>query len=232
LNPTHIANPWIALPPCAPYILSQDEALLHQFHSKGPRDEYQIRSELVPEPYLGKPDAPVVLLNLNPGFDMADVVHHEDSRFASRSRDNLEHRRVEYPFYLLDPSINAPGRRWWDRKLGALIQQFGENGRSIVANTVFCVEFFPYHSKKFNHRSLKLPSQCYSFELVMRAAQRDAVILVMRGKRLWLEQLEILRTYSRLYTASSVQNPTISRANYGTGFDAALRAISACTSPS
>ena len=136
------------------------------------------------------------------------------------------HHPAEFPFYLISPELEAIKERtaWWDKKLGPLIDHFGEGGRSIVANNVLCVEFFPYHSVKCKHPLDRLPSQDYSFGLVQRAIERQAVILIMRAKTLWFEAMPELKSYSRCCTASSVQNPVISPKNFK-GFSEAVEAI-------
>ncbi len=232
-------NPWNRLPAKSPYVLPEDADLVHgsnlsalkRYEKRPDRYEmYQIRLQhILPEPYLGRPDAPVVLLNLNPGSNPRDIEWHSDPLFTERSRGNLLHCQTDYPFYLLDPSIKRTC--WWERKLKCLMKCFGDgdSGRRVVANSVFCVEFFPYHSKKFNHGHLRLPSQRYSFWLVRQAIQRQAVILIMRSEKRWfeVEVLPELKTYSRLYTAQSVQNPAISERNFGEGFEEAIKAIRA-----
>ena len=121
---------------------------------------------MLPEPFLGRRDAPVVLLNLNPGYSPEGPRIHSDPSFAARVRRNLCHLPAEYPFYLLDPAITGPGRDWWEPKLRQLI---GQVGRQVVATGVLCIEYFPYHSRRFRHRRLPLPSQQYSFSLVREA---------------------------------------------------------------
>lgn len=60
-------NPWKHLPGQPPYVLPADAPAISSFN-QGVSDEHQIRLELLPEPYLGDPDAPIILLSLNPGF--------------------------------------------------------------------------------------------------------------------------------------------------------------------
>jgi hypothetical protein len=42
-------------------------------HNLRRKAEHQFQLEALPEPYVGPVDAPVVLLNLNPGFDPSDL---------------------------------------------------------------------------------------------------------------------------------------------------------------
>ncbi len=172
-------NPWHKLPDREPFVLEQDRPFVEQHKAKA-KPEYFIHTNLLPEPFLGNPNAPVVLLNLNPGYNDKDL-DFQDERFTELSQDNRLHRGGGYPFYLLNPEIeNTLGYKWWDSRLRELIKACG---RGCVAQNVLAVEMMPYHSIKY--RPLVVPSQAYSFELVRRAIQRRAVIVQMYGKNEW-----------------------------------------------
>jgi hypothetical protein len=114
---------------------------------------------------------------------------------------------------LLDPELSTSG--YWKRKLGRLIESVGLN---VVARNVSCVEYFPYHSRKFRHRRLKLPSQHYSFNLVRQAIDREAILVLLRGERIWFEAVPQLAKYAYLFKLNSVQNATVSAKNCPDGF--------------
>jgi len=213
-------NPWRSLPEKAPFLLPEDGPLVCQFNLSA-SEALQIHPELLPEPFLGNPEAMVVLLNKNPGYSSAnDLKNHPLSR---RARGNLTHEPHRFPFYLLDPAENcALGYRWWNSKLGSLIKDCGEHA---VARSVFCVEYFPYHSRRFGHNRLELPSQQYSFHLVRSAIDRNAIIVVMRGKTQWLRTVPELKSYSRLCHLRNPQNPTISPNNCPDGYESIVEAI-------
>ena len=202
-------NPWLALPLIAPYVLDSDRAAIEIFNIHA-SEQHRIRTEIVPEPFLGSPDAPVVLLNLNPGFTEHDLQLHKRPQFVESSRKCLRHESQPYPFFLLDPANDGPGHRWWSRKLRPLIDRFGARH---VAQNVLCVELFPYHRVRFGGAKLRLPSQPYSFHLVESALDRRALVVFMRSKRLWIAAVPRLEGYGRICTTRSVQNPTISERN-------------------
>jgi len=208
-------NPWERLPSQSPYVLPEDAERVSAFNASA-SDDTALQLELLPEPFLGNPNAPVVLLNLNPGFDPRDEVYHREPKFIERSRENLRHQKSDYPFFLLDPAITAPGNRWWTRKLGALIREFD---LLTVAQRVLCVEYFPYHSRRFGHGKLVLPSQEYSFSLVRRAIEHKATIIIMRSKRIWFEAVPELNGYGRLYQLRNARSPYISPRNCPDGFE-------------
>jgi len=175
--PPELENPWAQLPKEAPFLLPHDAALIEGFNLTA-EDCFKVRAEIIPEPFLGNPDAPIVLLSHNPGFDEEnDLPHHGDPNFAILSRANLLHKPINFPLYLLDPTIART--KYWEGKLRWLIERFDI---PTVAHSVFCVEFFPYHSERFD-RTIGVPSQQYSFSLVKQAITRGAVILILRGER-------------------------------------------------
>lgn len=114
-------NPWSKLPTVPTYILKFDKSVI--FNNKVTFNENtELHFELLPEPFLGNPLAPVVLLNLNPGYSPDDITYHGQPAFIKLSRANLNHQISDYSFYLLNPSVSAPGRVWWEKKLGGLIR--------------------------------------------------------------------------------------------------------------
>jgi hypothetical protein len=207
-------NPWHELPHEAPFVLAEDGEAIERFNRTA-SDATRIHLQVLPEPFLGNPEAPIVLLGLNPGFSSADALCHSDPIFAQLSRDNLEHRASDYPFYLLNPEVRGPGRDWWDRRLGHLLRIIQ---RDVVADRVLCIEYFGYHSVRFGHRQLRLPSQDYGFFLVRKAMSRGSLVVLTRGRRTWLDAVPELQTYPRLFTLRSVQNTTITSRNCPEGF--------------
>jgi hypothetical protein len=216
-----ISNPWHRLPSHADYVLPEDAAQTFAFNLQA-RPEVYLHLNLIPEPFLGLPDAPVVVLNRNPGYSEGDDAHHVDPLFVEYSRANLLHRATPFPFFLLDPAVAAPGNRYWSQKLKALI---GECSLPTVAQKVLCVEYFPYHSIQFGFRR-KLPSQDYSFSLVREAVGRKSVIVLMRGRKEWISAVPMLSDYPKKYELNSSLNVAITAKNCPKGFTeicAALR---------
>jgi hypothetical protein len=220
-------NPWSRLPTSRPFVLDEDRDAVARFNVSAD-ERVRIHDELLPEPFLGRPEAPVVLLGLNPGFSEEDLRWHRDASFVGASRRNLVHAHLEYPFYLLDPAHESPGLRWWSRKLAALIVA---TNRPTVAHAILCVEYFPYHSSRFRHRKLSLSSQRYSFALVEAAIARKALVVLMRGERIWFGAVPALASYERLLRLRNVQNPTVTRNNLPDGYDGVLAAMATVSVP-
>ncbi len=210
-------NPWHRLPDSPPYVLPEDSEQVLAFNEKAQRKGWKKREldlGFIPEPFVGRPDAPVLLLGNNPGVkDRTPTNPRRMPAFAERMRNNLLHRLSdEFPFLYLDPNppVYKTNREWWTGKLTGLIKRFGDR---VVARSILAVEFFPYVSEKFGCQKLALPSQQYSFELVRSAIKRQAVIVLTRGERWWLKAVPELREYGRLVRLAERQRARVSPGN-------------------
>jgi hypothetical protein len=180
-------------------------------HNRTRNPDHVLHGELMPEPFVGDPAAPVVLLQLNPRASTNDVELHATKEFQTLIRDSLAHRFGQYPFYLLDPKLDLPGGDYWKEKLRSLIRDCGD---VVVARRLAVVEFHGYQSKNF--RSLArwpFPSSQYAIELVKRAIARSAVIVCMRGFERWSECVPELSRYDRVVQLKNRRNPCISAGN-------------------
>lgn len=196
-------NPWIKLIKGKgnQYYLEKDLSKIYNFNrSLGKKDKNKkIQLGSIPEPFIGNPKAKVVLLNLNPGYNKESVFKqnkHKD--FREKVINNLKHRKLgKYPFYYLDPKFAVqkhPGCKWWHDILKGLF----ENDKEKVSNSIFCIEYFPYHSK--NAPTLKVESQNYNSYLVKKAIERKALIIIIRYEKQWLAAVPQLKehTYIKL----------------------------------
>ena len=216
-----IDNPWVGLPAIPPFVLPEDLKSVARFNESA-KDETRIHVDLLPEPFIGRLDAPIVLLSLNPGYSEGDSECHRDPLFRRLSLDNLRQRPMEHPFFLISPDIQAPGRRWWEKKLAGLLRLAP---RDVVARRLLCVEYFGYHSRRFAHAGLSLPSQDFAFQLVRDAVRRRAIIVLMRSRKLWFSKVTELAEYTRLIELGNVQNPTVSPGNCRGRFDEIASAL-------
>jgi hypothetical protein len=182
----------------------------------------RIHTKLLPEPFLGRFDADVILLNLNPGFAPENIGVHRRPDFVRVVRRTLRGTPQPYPFYYLDPEKDGGGFRWWHSRLAHLICETSEK---VVAQGVLCVEYFPYHSLRFGHAAIRVPSQEFGFSLVRAALRRRALVIVMRARRLWEGAVPELRGYQYLFRLNSPQNVMITRRNCPSGFEAVLRRL-------
>ena len=59
-------NPWVDLPEESPFVLHGDAAAIARFNARA-NERHRIRLDVLPEPFIGRPDAPLVLLNRTAG---------------------------------------------------------------------------------------------------------------------------------------------------------------------
>jgi hypothetical protein len=218
-----IRNPWGDLPHEKPYVLPCDEPFVRIFnHGRRPQDATWIHTELLPEPYFGPHRSPVVVLLLNPAFKGDERRRHRDPAFTSRLRSAITN--PSGAFFHLDDGIDGPGHEWWSRKTRALVRRTSQD---CVKRSILAVEFFPYHSEKFAHALIRLPSQSFSFSLVEQAMERSAEIVLVRGRTLWFGAVPGLATYRRLHKLRSI-NAALSPRNLvtSTAFERIVQALS------
>ena len=163
----------------------------------------------------------LVLLGLNPGFEEPDPEVHARPEFQTLLRNNYSEVPSNFPFYFLDPTFESPRRRWWEGRLRWLLEKCDAKA---LARSILCVEYFPYHSRRFHHASLQLPSQQYRFGLARSGIARGAIVIIMRARKLWISRVPELAKYSRAFTLNSPQNVVVSPRNCA-GFDAIVSAI-------
>jgi hypothetical protein len=220
-------NPWTKLPKTKPFILESDRESIEQFNQAS-SCEHILHTDLLPIPFLGNPSAPILLLNLNPGFHCDDNVFQKTIKFEDASRNCLIHGETDYPLYFLDSMLESqqggPGYKWWSRILGQLLKKFDAK---LLSQNIFCVEYFPYRSIKFRQQKKTLESQLYGFYLVRLAMQRQAQIILMRAKKHWFQAIPELAFYDKdkLHTLKNPRNPSISEGNLPGSFNKIVRAI-------
>lgn len=215
-------NPWRALPRRRPFVLPEDAPFIREFNRDAGR-HHEIKLGLMPEPFIGDLlNAPVVILALNPGVSDGDTKVNFSRAFRQAIRRGIELRPGSRRFYPLEGDPTRPGARWWRRNLKAVIETVGqERARERIA----CLEYFPYHSRGFNHAHLRLPSQEFTFGLLREAIRRRAVIVVTRGYRLWTGVAPDLASYRKLVRTRNPRSASISPKNCGAGFKAVIAAL-------
>lgn len=156
------------------------------------------------------------MLTLNPSLSPEDAETHARPEFCRLARLSLEHRLAPYPFLHLQPNGDTSGSRWWKTRTRELVEEVGFDA---VARKLACVQFMPYHSTKFKKSRSLLPSQNYSFNLVRKAMERKAEIVVMRSDALWINAIPELANYKHLHCAANPRSPYLSRGNLKGSFN-------------
>lgn len=150
----------------------------------------------------------VLVLLLNPGFSPDDRATHADDGFRSRVLSSLRDGKTTHHY--LEPTASGPGRDWWTRVTRHLTEAVGTE---MIREQLLAVQYLPYHSKRFAHSTLRLPSQAYGFALVRRAMERGAFIVCARAFRHWCEAIPELSSYSKLVRLRNPRNVVLSPGN-------------------
>jgi hypothetical protein len=172
-----VQNPWICLPDTPPYVLDTDAEPIQTFNATA-NDRSRVETELLPEPFVGRLDAPIFMLLLNPGVEGSEFVTHRDPTFIAAVRGCHRQEETDYPQYFLAPNAVGPGVSWNRRVLKPLIAEFGLRA---ISQNVTLLEYFPYHSVGFAHHRMRVPSQEFGFYVLREAVRRDCVIFVGSG---------------------------------------------------
>jgi len=216
-----MTNPGLNLRSRPPYVAPDDRPLVEWFNHTA-KPSARIHVELLPEPYVGQFRAPVVILALNPGFSSADRRAHATPDLRRAVISCLRGQRTQHPFHYLAPTARSPGARWWRAAVRHLID---DCGLRRVTEGLLSVDYFPYHSKTFQHAYLRLPSQPFSFALIRAAIARDALIVLARGARLWYGAVPQLLRYRRVIRLSNVRRLYLSPATLGSSYGRVTRAL-------
>jgi hypothetical protein len=183
------ACPWRGIEPgLRPYVLHPDREVLESFNATA-KLEYRIQLDVYPEPFIGDPAAPILILSLNPGFKPAQVEAHAQpdlARLLIKSM-RLEAGEESIPFHHLHPDYQKHSPSvWWPRCLKGWIDRYG---LERVSHAFFCVELFPYASKRFKAMPELLDSQRFGFEVARAKIEAGATVIAFRAKKSWAKQL-------------------------------------------
>jgi len=207
------SNPWLDLPDQKPYVLACDLPLVTAFNATmatGNHKSREIRTELLPGPFEGNLNAPVVVLLQNPGFSEEDERFHNQEPYRTTIRQTLA-GKAQHHFHA-SGGYDSPGHKWWARVTKALRTQAGNEA---VARNLLAIEFMPYHSRNWAHSSLRLPSQQFGFSLVAAAMSRHALIVCVRGYDHWIGAVPNLYAYDALLKVKNPRCAHLSSKNIG-----------------
>lgn len=238
-------NPWTEITPDMNVkVLSEDICFVNgineKYRSKNPGENDWVCTEMWPAPFLGAPNAPVYLLNGNPGGDglnETEKILLEDPLFTKLLMANLRHESIPgYDDFIFNNMLKFEEGRVClasskdeitlsktklenNKVLGGCIwwkKRTNELCRTIGKNpNLFVVEYFPYNSKdsKCINRSQRLPSYEYSDDLIKEAMKSDKLIVIMRWKQAWCERIAGLAEYPNLLEISSDSSVFLSSGN-------------------
>src|SRR5437660_1590380 len=123
LTPRHAVkakNPWLRLPEKPPFVLTEDKDAVLAFNAeeRSKRNPNLLNLDILPVPFGGRPDAPVVLLGNISG---AGDEHMDDYKkwpaYADRMRKNLLHKNTDFQFLPFGPDPIPGHKEWWALRL-------------------------------------------------------------------------------------------------------------------
>jgi len=204
-------NPWHELPMRAPFVLPGDGLAVDVFNKNVADDNLRLHTETPPEPFLGRLDAPIVVLLLNPGVS-------KTGEYGATLADKIRAAEKQTDHFYL-----GRDNRWWDRLVRQLRR---DRPRAELGKSILSIEFFPYRSISFGCGHLRLPSQEFSFALARQAIGRKAAIIVARGERHWIGAVPELGTHSGLIRMRNPRVASLSATNLGAeGYQILLDAL-------
>jgi hypothetical protein len=208
------SNPWEALRHEPPYVLASDRPYLDAYNAtlKPDDTDHRIVFDFPPEPFLGLRSTPVVVLSCNPAFSLEAGKQFTLPGFKDAAISNLTAPGGAALYPLEDRFKDTPGGIWWRRRLKGLLPAT-ENGYSDLARLVSSIEFHGYWSKNWEAPLVTLPSQHYSFGLVVQAMERRATIILARAERHWKQAVPSLGQYDRLVTTRTPRVSALSEGN-------------------
>jgi len=190
-------NPWIDQITKRRQVLDIDKPFIkahnHIYRSDPTR---LLHEDLLPAPYLGFHNAPVVVLLANPGWDPDDYEMLDRPSIFQLALDNLNTEGGTPHFCLTEEFMNTPGNQWWQRRTAQLAADVG--GHQVLAEKMLAIELHGYHSKSWSAPRANFPSQEFSFFLVREAIDRGALIITARCRDYWLAGVPELLSYENV----------------------------------
>ena len=229
-------NPWQSLP-AGSFVAPADLPHVRDANQVN-SPEYVLHIELPPVPFIGDPrTADLIVLAKNPGYAGTEAA--ELDQFPTLTRLNLDALTFASrpPFFYMASSLKgSAGHTWWSGKLRDLFAACKARGvgEDAALARIACVEWFPYHSKRFRPLKTILPTQHYSFGLVRQAVERGATFVFLFGdgnERLWRDHVPTLP--QECIRLNSSQQTTLSRNNMAPGdFERIVAAVTVRSSAS
>lgn len=221
-------NPWCFLPEAQPFVLQADAAAVAAFNQKYAGTPYELHTELPPEPFSGRLDAPIVLLNCYPNYSENDAsIMLGNEEFSLSMKKTREFIVQEYPFYHLNPYFAAgnDGYVHWIKKIKEVVK----DGFSlkVCSNSFLLLQLYPYKSKKCDKPQL-FPSFAFTRHILLAAMQRRALVVQLRSRGKWEDAVPELETYPHRIHGHSPGQATLSPKNLGSeGWRILLSALDA-----
>lgn len=214
-------------------ILKADLNIINEFNKlqsslgDSKNEYYRIHEELFPAPFMGDVfNAKIILLMLNPGYEENEASKNYYSKYRDAWIKHITSQPDSRPPLFCFEKEYIKDSDYWYKKLIHLTPKHLSDDQKfdIIKHNVAVIQYMPYHSlkfknipKKFYKKEVKyLISQEYNFYIVNKAIERNALILVLRGKKLWEEAIPLLdKKHGHVGYTNSPQNITLTEKNLG-----------------
>ena len=167
--------------------------------------------DCLPEPFSGDVNSKVYCLNKNPGEP--DPKFQRDPTLEKYTKDCLSHKLkgTIWTDKLRNSNGELHGGTQWLRSKTAELRKdlgIGENNPNL-----FFIDYFPYHSSHGFNFPKELPSNSYRNYLVEKAMEEEKIIIIMREKQRWFDEIKGLESYGRLITLRCAAGGWLSKNN-------------------
>lgn len=171
--------------------------------------DYYIHPDLLPEPYMGNPDANVILLFANPGFGGKEKDDYKATGLREKIFNNLTHSNLDHPYYYLNPELYdstskgqpkfTEGAKWARRRMSEL---FDKIKAEELSQKIFTLQLHPYHSARFKKLNDSFKGYNYTMSLfenaIERAEKKNALIVCARSYKHWNEEYKKIKKNQEL----------------------------------
>jgi hypothetical protein len=220
--------------------------LLNNFNYDSFPKKEKLDFSVLPLHYIGDIEkSKILVLSLNPGIDEKYKKEYNEREkkglnFAKKIENNLNFNDpdfFEFDYY----EVEKEG--YWKRLRPLFAEEYDEMLRisskslenkserlnelkEFFTRIISLVEFFPYHSAKYNEYYDKLcingkkkdylPSQLFVFDIIKERINNendDVLIIITRSHKKWIEAIPELATYDCCYILSNPQNPSFKPEN-------------------
>ena len=191
-------------------------------------EENKLELGIIPLHYIGDiQNSRILVLSLNPGYN--DDYYEVYTENVDKIVNNLNFKNprfFEFDLYeenkegywkKLEPLFEVQYKKALKTKKG-----IDDDLDDFFKRNISLVEFFPYHSRKYDDCYDKLgkskegkkdylPSQKFLFELIkerLNNSEDDVIIIIARSRSKWFEAIKELKNYSNCYILSNPQNPS------------------------
>ena len=218
-------NPWGGLPKGPPFQLPIDAEAVEAYRRVGSvaadPERFDLHLELSPVPFIGSPEARLVILARSPSFADQDRDDFAESAFRYATMSNLTHTADGPAFFTVDPKFEATSTyRWWYPKLRQLI---ADAGLDAVMEHVMCLQAFPYHSRELAV-DRDVPSQTYTRSLLLDRMKDGALVVGMMRQSWWERIVPDLQTYDSVDWCKNPRRPHLTPKNLDM-YDAVLATL-------